>query len=58
MVSELASKSPTPTPSADRPQITSYDSGYEFSLKHWLEVRELVEAEAPPEPMKTLAKAS
>lgn len=58
MVSELAIKSSTPTPSADRPQVTSYDSGYDFSLKHWLEVQQLVEAEAAPEPMKALAKAS
>ena len=57
MVRELAIKAPT-TPSAERPQVTSYDSGYEFSLEHWLKVRQLVEAEAPAEPMKALAKAS
>ncbi|MFZ3212951.1 MAG: hypothetical protein WA188_15720 [Terriglobales bacterium] len=57
MVSELAPKSPTP--SAGRPQVTSYDSGYEFSLEHWLELRQLVDAEAPHEPeLKALAKAS
>lgn len=58
MVSELATKAASTTPSNARPRVTSYDSGYEFSLKHWLEVRQLVEAEAPPEPMKALAKAS
>jgi len=56
MVSELAAK--TPTASADRPQVTSYDSGYEFSLEHWLEVRQLVEAAASEPPLKVLAKAS
>jgi hypothetical protein len=57
MVSELAPKSTTTTPASSRPQVTSYDSGYEFSLEHWLEVRQLVAAEAP-EPVKKLAKAS
>lgn len=58
MVSELATKSPTPTPSVGRPQVTSYDSGYEFSLEHWLEVRQLVEAATSERPLKALAKAS
>ncbi len=26
-----------------RPQVTSYDSGYEHSYEHWIEVRRLVE---------------
>lgn len=26
-----------------RPQVTSYDSGYEHSYEHWIEVRQLVE---------------
>ncbi len=58
MVSELATKSATATPCGGRPRVTSYDSGYEFSLEHWLEVQQLVEAEAPPEAMSVLAKAA
>jgi len=57
MGSEKAAKATATNPSA-RPQLTSYDSGYEFSLEHWLEVRQLVAADAPPEPTKALAKAS
>ena len=26
-----------------RPMLTSYDSGYEHSIEHWIEVRQLVE---------------
>jgi hypothetical protein len=26
-----------------RPQVSSYDSGYEHSYEHWIEVRQLVE---------------
>jgi hypothetical protein len=29
-----------------RPQITSYDSGYEHSIEHWIEVCRMVDAEA------------
>jgi hypothetical protein len=58
MVSELATKSTTTTPLSARPEVTSYDSGYEFSVEHWLELRQLVAADAPPEPLKALAKAS
>jgi hypothetical protein len=29
-----------------RPQITSYDSGYEHSIEHWIEVCQMVDAEA------------
>lgn len=28
-----------------RPQVTSYDSGYEHSIEHWFETRLLVELE-------------
>ncbi|MGC2323966.1 MAG: hypothetical protein WA463_15150 [Terriglobales bacterium] len=54
----MATKLATTAPSGAPPRVTSYDSGYEFSLEHWLEVRQLVEAEAPPEAMRVLAKAS
>jgi hypothetical protein len=26
-----------------RPQVTSYDSGHEHSIEHWIEVRVMVE---------------
>ena len=28
-----------------KPQVTSYDSGYEHSFEHWIEVRRMVDAE-------------
>jgi len=58
MVSELAPK--TATPSSGRPRVTSYDSGYEHSLEHWLAVQQLVETESQPEsPVSwSLARAS
>ena len=31
--------------SSGRPLVTSYDSGYEHSLEHWLDVQHLVEAD-------------
>jgi len=63
MASELASKPPIATASGGRPLVTSYDSGYEHSLEHWLAVQKLVEtAEAEPESARparlVLAKAS
>jgi len=63
MVSELETKPPIESPSTGRPLVTSYDSGYEHSLEHWLAVRQLVEAaEAEPAPARkaplSLAKAS
>lgn len=59
MASKPANKPPIATPSGGRPRVTSYDSGYEHSLEHWLEVQELVEAEAAPAAaLKALAKAS
>ncbi len=60
MVSELAPKTATATPSGGRPRVTSYDSGYEHSLEHWLAVQQLVEAEPQPEnPIRwSLARAS
>jgi len=32
-------------PSSGRPLVTSYDSGYEHSLEHWLAVQQLAEAD-------------
>ena len=58
MVCELAAKSATTIPSSRRPTVTTYDSGHEFSLEHWLEVQQLVEAEWLAEPVRALAKAS
>jgi len=63
MASELAPKAAMVTPSSGRPRVTSYDSGYEHSLEHWLAVQQLVEgAEAEPESARparsALAKAS
>jgi hypothetical protein len=29
--------------SARRPEVTSYDSGYEHSMEHWIELRMMVE---------------
>ena len=29
-----------------RPQVTSYDSGHEHSIEHWIEVRLMVEESA------------
>ena len=46
MVSELATNPQIASSSGDRPRVTSYDSGYEHSLEHWLAVRQLVEAAA------------
>ena len=35
-------KYPRKTTSA-KPRVTSYDSGYEHSIEHWIEVRRMVE---------------
>ncbi len=35
--------STTPKKAAPRPAVTSYDSGYEHSLEHLVEVRRLVD---------------
>jgi hypothetical protein len=32
-----------------KPNITSYDSGYEHSVEHWIEVRQMVEEEESEE---------
>jgi len=60
MVSELAPKAATTTPSGSRPRVTSYDCGYEHSLEHWVGVQQLVAAEPQPEnPVRwSLARAS
>ena len=60
MVTELAAN-PQIASSPGRPRVTSYDSGYEHSLEHWLEVKQLVEAaaaETAPKAPLLLAKAS
>lgn len=44
MASKSVITSVKPTPSSERPRVTSYDSPYEYSLEHWLEVKQLVEA--------------
>jgi len=59
MVSELAPKATITVPSGDRPQVASYDSGYEHSLAHWLAVQQMVETEQPEDPVGwSLARAS
>jgi hypothetical protein len=62
MASNPANKPPFATPSSERPRVTSYDSGYEYSVEHWFEVRQLVELadaelKANPEPL-AIGKAS
>jgi hypothetical protein len=47
-----------PAPSSDRSRVTSYDSAYEHSLEHWLEVKELVRAADEEEIPLRAAKAS
>lgn len=46
-----------PNGKADRPMITSYDSGYEHGLEHLIHVRSLVE-EAAEEVNEPPAKAA
>ena len=59
MVSDLAPKAAITVPNGSRPQVSSYDSGYEHSLAHWLAVQKMVEAEQPEEPARWwLARAS
>ena len=60
MVSEVETNLTIASPSK-RLRVTSYDSGYEHSLEHWLEVKQLVEAAAAEPPCKapaSLPKAS
>jgi hypothetical protein len=38
-------KRPQETTTA-KPRVTSYDSGYEHSIEHWIEVRQMVEESA------------
>lgn len=46
-----------PNGKADRPMITSYDSGYEHGLEHLIHVRSLVE-EAAEEVNEPAARAA
>jgi hypothetical protein len=59
MSGKPANKPQLGPPSGARPRITSYDSGHEHSLEHWLELKELVEEEfkAAPKPL-AMGKAS
>jgi len=61
MVSEVETNVTIANPASNRPLVTSYDSGYEHSLEHWLDVKQLVEAAAVEPAGKAallLAKAS
>ena len=59
MAIELAPKASITVPNGTRPQLTSYDSGYEHSLAHWLAVQQMVEAEEPEDAVRwSLARAS
>lgn len=60
MIYKDAIKSRTEMAAAERLPVTSYDSGYEHSLEHWISVQHLVE-EADEElrsvPMALVAEA-
>jgi hypothetical protein len=43
MTSLISANSPLPVSAAGRPQVTSFDSGYEHSFDHYLDVKLLVE---------------
>jgi len=42
MSHNYAIKRPNET-TTTKPRVTSYDSGYEHSIEHWIEVRQMVE---------------
>ena len=42
MINEMKSESQDRPDAVVRPLLTSYDSGYEHSLEHWIEVQHLV----------------
>jgi hypothetical protein len=44
MVTQTPSKPLCASASARRPRVTSYDTGYEHGLQHWLDVEKMVEA--------------
>ena len=44
MATQSPSKPVCATSSASRPRVTSYDTGYEHGLQHWLDVQKMVEA--------------
>jgi hypothetical protein len=58
MASKSVIQSAVPTPSSERPRVTSYDSAYEHSLQHWLELKLLVEAADRDTTIFSAAKAS
>jgi hypothetical protein len=43
MMSHKMSKQPRESDSRTQPRITTYDSGYQYSVEHWFEVQKLVE---------------
>ena len=49
MTYEIAIKSRVEIADAGRPFLTSYDSGYEHSLEHWIDLQHRIE-EADKEP--------
>jgi hypothetical protein len=46
MACEIATIPPIRSEAGGRPRISSYDSGYEHSIEHWMDVKGLVEDEA------------
>jgi len=60
MTHEIGSNSSFSNPIAARPRITSYDSGYEHSLDHYVDVKLLLQNadEQANEAPATLAAAS
>jgi hypothetical protein len=54
MTYEIPIKSPTQIAATGRPFLTSYDSGYEHSLEHWIDLQHRVEeADKDPLPVPT-----
>jgi hypothetical protein len=43
MANGIASNLPNPNPTAGRPPVRSYDSGYEYSLDHYVDVKLLLQ---------------
>jgi hypothetical protein len=63
MTYEIGIKSRTEIAAAERPFVTSYDSGYEHSLEHWIDLQHRVEEadkepSSVPTPFATEVKAS
>jgi hypothetical protein len=59
MAVQSPSKPPFATLSESRPRVTSYDTGYEHSLEHWLEVQKMVQAgDAEPSSVYPFARGA